>query len=62
MHCMSLLLFYRDTLFSFHKASEDFLQTIMSLYVSSHYKVSAGFMLDNLSVRNGIAKFASSPS
>ncbi|XP_067937796.1 RNA cytidine acetyltransferase-like [Watersipora subatra] len=28
----------RDTLFSFHKASEEFLQRIMSLYVSSHYK------------------------
>ena len=30
----------RDTLFSYHKASELFLQRIMSLYVSSHYKVS----------------------
>ena len=28
----------RDTLFSFHKASESFLQKIMSLYVASHYK------------------------
>eukprot|EP00455_Lapot_gusevi_P052205 TRINITY_DN7925_c0_g3_i3.p1 TRINITY_DN7925_c0_g3~~TRINITY_DN7925_c0_g3_i3.p1 ORF type:complete len:1056 (+),score=346.16 TRINITY_DN7925_c0_g3_i3:76-3243(+) len=28
----------RDTLFSFHKASEMFLQRMMSLYVSSHYK------------------------
>jgi len=28
----------RDTLFSYHKASEMFLQRIMSLYVSSHYK------------------------
>ncbi|XP_028411491.1 RNA cytidine acetyltransferase-like isoform X2 [Dendronephthya gigantea] len=28
----------RDTLFSYHKASEVFLQRIMSLYVSSHYK------------------------
>ncbi|CAI4230919.1 unnamed protein product [Auanema sp. JU1783] len=33
-------LFYvnRDTLFSFHKASEAFLQQIMSIYVSAHYK------------------------
>eukprot|EP01006_Ploeotia_vitrea_P034891 TRINITY_DN65816_c7_g2_i1.p1 TRINITY_DN65816_c7_g2~~TRINITY_DN65816_c7_g2_i1.p1 ORF type:complete len:1119 (-),score=665.11 TRINITY_DN65816_c7_g2_i1:99-3455(-) len=33
-------LFYvnRDTLFSYHKASEMFLQQMMSLYVSSHYK------------------------
>ena len=29
----------RDTLFSYHKASEAFLHSIMSLYVSSHYKV-----------------------
>ena len=28
----------RDTLFSYHKASESFLHCIMSLYVSSHYK------------------------
>eukprot|EP00163_Fabomonas_tropica_P026614 TRINITY_DN4953_c0_g1_i1.p1 TRINITY_DN4953_c0_g1~~TRINITY_DN4953_c0_g1_i1.p1 ORF type:complete len:1080 (+),score=290.07 TRINITY_DN4953_c0_g1_i1:115-3354(+) len=28
----------RDTLFSFHKASEIFLQRMMALYVSSHYK------------------------
>ncbi|KAL4224487.1 N-acetyltransferase 10 [Mactra antiquata] len=28
----------RDTLFSYHKASEGFLHRIMSLYVSSHYK------------------------
>ncbi|XP_047123457.2 RNA cytidine acetyltransferase isoform X1 [Hydra vulgaris] len=28
----------RDTLFSYHKASEVFLQRIMSLYVASHYK------------------------
>lgn len=28
----------RDTLFSFHPASELFLQRIMALYVSSHYK------------------------
>lgn len=33
-------LFYinRDTLFSYHKASENFLQRVMGLYVSSHYK------------------------
>ena len=33
-------LFYvnRDTLFSYHKVSEMFLQRLMSLYVSSHYK------------------------
>lgn len=28
----------RDTLFSFHKASEKFLQQMVSLYVASHYK------------------------
>lgn len=28
----------RDTLFSYHRASEQFLQRLMSLYVSSHYK------------------------
>lgn len=28
----------RDTLFCYHKASEAFLQHLMSLYVSSHYK------------------------
>ncbi len=28
----------RDTLFSYHEASEVFLQRLMSLYVSSHYK------------------------
>ena len=28
----------RDTLFCYHKASEAFLQRVMSLYVSSHYK------------------------
>lgn len=33
-------LFYvnRDTLFSYHKASEAFLQQVVSLYVASHYK------------------------
>ena len=30
----------RDTLFSYHKASEEFLQRLMALYVASHYKVS----------------------
>lgn len=29
----------RDTLFSYHKASEQFLHRLMSLYVASHYKV-----------------------
>ncbi|CAJ0592877.1 unnamed protein product [Cylicocyclus nassatus] len=28
----------RDTLFSFHKASEQFLQQIMAIYVAAHYK------------------------
>ena len=28
----------RDTLFCYHKASEAFLQQLMALYVSSHYK------------------------
>lgn len=28
----------RDSLFSYHKASEEFLQRMMALYVSSHYK------------------------
>ena len=29
----------RDTLFSYNRATEAFLQQIMSLYVASHYKV-----------------------
>lgn len=33
-----LLYINRDTLFSFHKASEKFLQKLVSIYVSSHYK------------------------
>jgi N-acetyltransferase 10 len=34
-------LFYvnRDTLFSYHAASERFLQRIMAIYVAAHYKV-----------------------
>jgi N-acetyltransferase 10 len=28
----------RDTLFSFHRASEEFLHRLMGLYVASHYK------------------------
>lgn len=28
----------RDTLFCYHKASEEFLHRLMSLYVASHYK------------------------
>jgi len=34
----SLYLLNRDTLFSFHRASELFLHRLMSLFVSSHYK------------------------
>lgn len=34
----SLYLINRDTLFSFHRASELFLHRIMSLFVSSHYR------------------------
>lgn len=39
-HPSACSLFYvnRDTLFSFHKASENFLQRMMDLFVSSHYK------------------------
>lgn len=39
-HPTTCELFYvnRDTLFSFHPASEVFLQRMMSLYVASHYK------------------------
>lgn len=39
-------LFYvnRDTLFSYHKASEAFLQRMMALYVSSHYKNSPNLL------------------
>lgn len=33
-----LLYVNRDTLFSFHKASEAFLHNMMSIYVSAHYK------------------------
>lgn len=35
----------RDTLFSYHKASEAFLQRMMALYVSSHYKNSPNDLL-----------------
>ncbi|KAL6077347.1 N-acetyltransferase 10 [Balamuthia mandrillaris] len=35
----------RDTLFSYHKASESFLQRMMALYVSSHYKNSPNDLL-----------------
>ena len=34
----SLYLVNRDTLFSFHRASELFLHKLMSLFVSSHYR------------------------
>ncbi|TPX39994.1 hypothetical protein SeMB42_g01615 [Synchytrium endobioticum] len=39
-HPSACELFYvnRDTLFSYHPASEQFLQKMMSLYVASHYK------------------------
>ena len=37
----------RDTLFSYHKASEAFLHRIMGLYVSSHYKVSLLLLVMN---------------
>ncbi len=33
-----LYLVNRDTLFSYHKASEVFLFNMMSLFISSHYK------------------------
>lgn len=33
-----LLYVNRDTLFSFHKAAEEFLHNMMSIYVSAHYK------------------------
>ncbi|CCJ29220.1 unnamed protein product, partial [Pneumocystis jirovecii] len=36
-HC-ELYYVNRDTLFSYHPVSETFLQTMMSLYVASHYK------------------------
>lgn len=29
----------RDTLFCYHRASEEFLQRLVALYVASHYKV-----------------------
>ncbi len=35
----------KDTLFSYHKASEAFLQRMMALYVSSHYKNSPNDLL-----------------
>ncbi|VDK27543.1 unnamed protein product, partial [Anisakis simplex] len=37
-HDCQLLYVNRDTLFSFHKASEAFLHNLMSIYVSAHYK------------------------
>lgn len=33
-----LYMLNRDTLFSYHKASESFLKKLMSLFVASHYK------------------------
>ncbi len=39
------MIHFRDTLFSYHKASESFLQRMMSLYVSSHYKNSPNDLL-----------------
>jgi len=36
-HC-ELYMVNRDTLFSYHKASEAFLFNMMSLFISSHYK------------------------
>eukprot|EP01059_Diplonema_ambulator_P026050 TRINITY_DN4321_c1_g1_i1.p1 TRINITY_DN4321_c1_g1~~TRINITY_DN4321_c1_g1_i1.p1 ORF type:complete len:974 (+),score=326.59 TRINITY_DN4321_c1_g1_i1:39-2960(+) len=46
VHPDQLELFYvnRDTLFSYHSAAEDFLQRIIALYVSSHYKNSPNDM------------------
>lgn len=44
---LTLLIRYyvnRDTLFSYHKASEVFLQRLMALYVASHYKVITSFV------------------
>lgn len=35
----------KDTLFSFHEASEEFLRRVMGLYVSSHYKNSPNDLL-----------------
>src|SRR5579885_1262388 len=35
----------RDTLFSYHKASEAFLQRLVGLFVSSHYKNSPDDLL-----------------
>ena len=35
----------RDTLFSFHKQAEMFLQRMVALYVSSHYKNSPNDLL-----------------
>ncbi len=34
----------RDTLFSYNKVSELFLQKLMALYVASHYKVRIVFL------------------
>ena len=38
-------LVFRDALFSYDKASEAFLQRVMSLMVSSHYKVKAIYLM-----------------
>ena len=40
-----LYLINRDTLFSYHKASELFLRKLMSLFISSHYKNSPNDLL-----------------
>lgn len=41
----NLYLVNRDTLFSYHKASEAFLHRMISLYISSHYKNSPNDLL-----------------
>ncbi len=38
MRLLSRYYVNRDTLFSFHRASEQFLSNLMSIYVSAHYK------------------------
>uniref|UniRef100_UPI00398F1A4F RNA cytidine acetyltransferase isoform X2 n=1 Tax=Pristiophorus japonicus TaxID=55135 RepID=UPI00398F1A4F len=46
----------RDTLFCYHKASEAFLQRLMSLYVASHYKVCLEGEISSQSVMNSLSR------
>ncbi|CAG2245783.1 KRE33 [Mytilus edulis] len=52
----------RDTLFSYHKASEGFLHRIMALYVSSHYKITFFFSPLILEYPNDLQLLSDAPA